>query len=79
MKRRSFYRVCGTGVLLVGLLVGCHDSGNGLIHSKPYTETFTACGGDSNGTWEIVGVCIEGNIADSKPTQVTAPQVLCCL
>jgi hypothetical protein len=63
-KRSSIIWVCSVWLLFGGLLTNCDDSGDGLIHSQACTETFTACGGDPVGTWDIVAVCTDGNIAD---------------
>ncbi len=60
----SIVRVVAVGLSLAGLVTSCGDSGDGLIHSQACTETFTACGGDPVGTWDIVAVCTDGNIAD---------------
>jgi hypothetical protein len=63
-KRSSIFGVCGVCLLLGGLLTSCDDSGDGLIHTQACTETFTACGGDPEGTWDIVAVCTDGDIAN---------------
>lgn len=63
-KQFSIVGVCGAWLFFGGMLTSCDDSGDGLIHSRACAEAFTACGGDPVGTWDIVGVCTDGNIAD---------------
>ena len=65
-----------TWVLSVLLAVGqfaCGSSdGDGLITAAACTDTFTACGGDPTGTWNLSGVCIEGDLVAALNSQQTA-------
>src|SRR5262245_30229596 len=36
---------------------------NGSTTSTLCTDTFTACGGDASGTWKVMGVCVDSDLA----------------
>lgn len=58
--------------LAVGQVACSSSGGDGLIAATACTDTFTACGGDPTGTWNLSGVCIEGDLAAALNSQRTA-------
>ena len=41
------------------------------------SEVFTACGGDPAGTWDIIGVCVQGDLASVANTSYAADATQC--
>lgn len=63
--------------LAVGQFACGSSGGDGLIVATACTDTFTACGGDPTGTWNLSGVCIDGDLAaglNSERTSACASQ-----
>lgn len=56
-------------LLAFGQLACGASSDNGPIKSTLCTESFTACGGDPSGTWNVVGVCLDGDLAAAYNSQ----------
>jgi hypothetical protein len=60
-------------VVLVYSQLGCSgSSGEGPIMATLCTEAFTACGGDPTGTWDVAGVCVDGDLAAALNSQRSA-------
>ena len=52
------------------------STGNG-DSSSACSETFTACGGDPTGTWDIISVCMQGDLAAAANVNYAADSVAC--
>ena len=53
-------------LLALGQLACGSSSETGPIKGTLCTDTFTACGGDPTGTWTVVGVCLDGDLAAAE-------------
>ena len=68
---------CKAGLVLALLLAfgphGCGASSEtGPIKGTLCAEAFTACGGDPTGTWNVAGVCLDGDLAAAYNAQRSA-------
>jgi len=52
------------------------STGNGNSASA-CSETFTACGGDPTGTWDIISVCMQGDLAAAANASYAADSAAC--
>ena len=63
--------VSGAGGSLTG-------GGSGVgTSTNTCTGTFAACGGDPTGTWDIVGVCVEGDLAAAANSSYASDSAEC--
>jgi hypothetical protein len=56
---------------------GCGSGGGGLVQATTCAGTFTACGGDPTGTWDLVGVCVEGDLVAANNAESSASSPAC--
>jgi hypothetical protein len=70
------------GLLFAGAFAahGCGgSSGSGpvLIPATTCNGTFTACGGDPTGTWDIASICVEGDLTAAYNAEMSADYPAC--
>jgi hypothetical protein len=74
-------RALGKGSFLVALTLAGHgcggSSGGGLVQATACTGTFTACGGDPTGIWEIQSICSEGDFVAAFNAEMAADFSAC--
>jgi hypothetical protein len=64
-------------LLLAPLGCGGGSSGPPLIQGTACTGTFNACGGDPTGTWDVVAVCVDGDLVSAFNTGMAAQYSAC--
>jgi len=64
----------------VALLAGSHCGGSSntnLIQATQCSGTFTSCGGDPTGSWEIIAICVEGDLVAALDAELSSQQTAC--
>jgi hypothetical protein len=63
----------------VVLALGCGGGGDGVTLTKATvcSGSYSACGGDPTGTWDLAGVCVEGDLAASADAQLSSKYAAC--
>lgn len=76
---RRFFGGWGLAVWPLFALLGCGDgaAAPGLITATACSGTFNACGGDPTGTWELVTLCVEGDLVSGLNADMATEDPAC--